>query len=76
MAHEFSERLSIIIVSWNTCEILKQCLVSIYTCFTEEEFEVVIVDNDSADGSADMIEREFPLVKIIKSTTNIRTFIF
>ena len=71
MAHEFSERLSIIIVSWNTCEILKQCLVSIYTCFTEEEFEVVIVDNDSADGSADMIEREFPLVKIIKSTTNL-----
>lgn len=51
--------ISILIVSWNTKELLKLCVESIFTCLTNVSYEIIVVDNDSQDGSADMIESIF-----------------
>ena len=63
--------LSIIIVSFNTKDLTCECLQSIYDQTKSVSFEVWVVDNDSCDGSADMIEREFPQVHLIRSGSNI-----
>jgi GT2 family glycosyltransferase len=61
---------SVVIVSWNTCDILRGCLRSIYQQTREISFEVFVVDNNSHDGSADMVEAEFPEVKLIRNSQN------
>lgn len=62
--------LSIIIVSWNVKDHLRNCIQSIYRYTTNITFEVFVVDNASADGSADMIEQEFPSVRLIRNAEN------
>ncbi len=63
--------VSVIVVSYNTRELLKECLLSIYRETKDVEFEVYVVDNCSADGSADAVEREFPDVKLIRNDQNV-----
>jgi GT2 family glycosyltransferase len=64
--------LSIIIVSFNTVEILRDCLLSIYTSDNNEfTFEVLVCDNASSDGSLDMVKRDFPLAKLIQNSQNL-----
>lgn len=63
--------LSIIIVSWNVREKLKENLDSIFSSETSFSFEVFVVDNNSVDGSVEMVEKNFPLVKIIKNNENL-----
>lgn len=60
---------SIIIVSWNTKELLKNCLT---TVFTQQgcDFEVLVIDNNSLDGSQEMVRGEFPGVKLFTNTKN------
>ena len=58
-------QLSIIIVNYNTRELLRRCLCSIFSQATEMDFEVFVVDNASTDGSREMLEQEFPQVKKI-----------
>jgi hypothetical protein len=63
--------LSIIIVNWNTRDYLRACLQSIYTYPPKKyTFEVIVVDNASADGSVDMVRREFPQVRLIANDYN------
>ena len=62
--------LSIIIVSWNVKEILKENLKSIFQSNSNISFEVFVVDNNSEDGSAEMVQREFPQVKLIANSEN------
>ena len=62
--------LSIIIISYNTNEILKCCLQSIKSSNLMISHEIIVVDNASTDGSADMVEREFPGVILIRNETN------
>lgn len=62
--------LSIIIISFNTKELLRDCLLSIYKSLTIRFFEIIIVDNASTDGSSEMIETDFKEVKIIKNIEN------
>lgn len=52
--------LSVLIVNWNTRDLLRACLRSIFQFAPKREFEVIVVDNDSHDGSAEMVESEFP----------------
>jgi GT2 family glycosyltransferase len=57
--------LSVLVVNWNTRDLLRKCLASIEFHAPSEPHEVIVVDNDSADGSADMVAAEFPRVKLI-----------
>ena len=52
--------LSVVIVNWNTREILRECLMSMATYLGGVDHEVIVVDNDSSDGSADMVAADFP----------------
>lgn len=63
-------KLSIIIVSYNTKDITDQCLHSIYEAEWRSPYEVIVVDNNSADGSCDMIRNKYPEVKLIANSTN------
>lgn len=64
-------QLSIIIASWNVKELLRRCLKSIQLHLATHPHEVIVVDNASADGSADMVATEFPQVDLIRNTTNV-----
>jgi GT2 family glycosyltransferase len=61
--------ISIVIVSFNAREHLRRCLASLFEN-QRGEFEVIVVDNDSADGSADMVAAEFPKARLVRSTVN------
>ena len=63
--------LSIVIVNWNTCDLLRECLSSIYSAPCGIPIEVFVVDNASSDGSAEMVDAEFPQVRLIRNTENV-----
>lgn len=62
--------LSIIIVNWNSVNYLKECLKSILQETKGIEFEIIVVDNASYDGSDKMIATEFPVVKFVQNNEN------
>ncbi len=62
--------LSIIIVSYNVREYLRKCLLSIQTHTQELSYEIIIVDNNSADDSCKMVRNEFPEVKLLENKGN------
>lgn len=64
---EQNPTLSISIVNTNNCSLVRDCLNSIYQNTTRTTFEIIVVDNASNDGSVEMIEREFPLVRLVKN---------
>jgi GT2 family glycosyltransferase len=63
--------LSIIIVSYNVKKKLRENLESIFSSNVDFSLEVFVVDNNSKDGSAEMVEKNFPQVKLIKNTENL-----
>lgn len=63
--------LSITICSWNTREDLEACLTSLEAVRDEASFEVIVVDNNSEDGSPDMVARDFPWVRLERMTRNL-----
>ena len=63
--------LSITICSWNTIDDLRACLASLRAAKDEANFEVVVIDNASKDGSADMAETEFPEFRTLRQTKNL-----
>lgn len=63
--------LSIIVVSYNTREITLECLRSVYAQTRDLDFEILIVDNASSDGSADAIRAEFPDLWLDALDTNL-----
>lgn len=64
--------LSIIIVSYNNRELLKNCLNSIYENVSGKvNYEIFVVDNNSADHSVQMLQELFPAVKIIDNQENV-----
>jgi len=62
--------LSILVVNWNTRDLLKACLQSIKAYPSSDPYEVVVVDNASQDGSAEMVRSEFPWVRLVASEKN------
>lgn len=62
---------SIVIVNYNTRELLAACLESLFTVIAGISFEVWVVDNDSNDGSVDMVENDFPQVHCIRNSANL-----
>lgn len=62
--------VSIIIVNYNTRDLLNQCLKSIIDNISELEYEIIVVDNNSSDGSVEMVRKEFKNVLLIESAIN------
>lgn len=62
--------LAIVIVNFNTCALLRDCLASIQTGAVHVATHVMVVDNASTDGSAAMVRAEFPQVQLIESRRN------
>jgi len=66
--------LSIVIVSWNVCDLLRQCIQSILTrdvrFHSTIDIEIIVVDNGSADGTVEMLREEFPDVCTIENDSN------
>ncbi len=63
--------LSVVIVSYNTVALLRQCLKSVYAQpHSHYSFEILVVDNASSDQSATMVRAEFPQVELIANSEN------
>ncbi len=62
--------ISIIIVNWNTRELLGKCLESVGTTVRGLSHEIIVVDNASADGSVVMLRERFPHVRLIENPEN------
>ena len=64
--------LSIIIVNWNTCDLLELCIGSVLKHLSGTvKIELIVIDNASADGSAEMIESRYPSAHLIRNRENI-----
>jgi GT2 family glycosyltransferase len=63
--------VSILIVSFNTQRVLRECLESIERESSGLNVEISIVDNDSSDGSPEMIAKDFPAVHLVRSKVNL-----
>jgi GT2 family glycosyltransferase len=63
--------VSVCIVNWNTRELLRRCLQSIKDRTANVSYEVIVCDNHSADGSVEMVRREFDWVRLIASRDNL-----
>lgn len=66
-----SEMVSVIIVNWNTRDLLLQCLRSIYDNPADAGCDVTVVDNASSDGSVDAVKSRFPQVRVIANDRNL-----
>jgi N-acetylglucosaminyl-diphospho-decaprenol L-rhamnosyltransferase len=65
-------KLSIIILCWNDLKVIGNCLASIYANTHSTEFEVIVSDNGSTDGSIESIRKNFPRVRLIENGRNLR----
>jgi GT2 family glycosyltransferase len=63
--------LSVIIVSYNVCDFLRQCLHSVELASHKIKSEIFVVDNNSADSSVEMVKTEFPKVRILSNKINL-----
>jgi N-acetylglucosaminyl-diphospho-decaprenol L-rhamnosyltransferase len=62
--------LSVVVLSWNTRELTLACLAALFAERPRHEREVIVVDNGSADGSADAIAAAFPQVRLVRNADN------
>ncbi len=62
--------ITIVIINWNTRDLLRDCLGSIYKTVRNITFEIIVVDNASRDDSVAMLGEEFPDVRIIVNSEN------
>ncbi len=63
--------LSIIIVNYNTKDLLRKCLESVFRSVTNYKYEVIVSDNGSKDGSVEMVKQNFPQVKLMENNANL-----
>lgn len=63
--------LTVVVVNWNTRELLRDCLRSVQEHLAGVDTEVIVVDNASTDGSADMVTAEFPRVRLLRNAENL-----
>ena len=70
-ASDVAVDLSVVIVNWNVCDLLRRCLSSLGRGESGLAVEVIVVDCASSDGSVEMVRREFPWVRVIASDENL-----
>jgi GT2 family glycosyltransferase len=66
-----SPLVSVVVVSWNARNYLSQCLGSLTAEVCAYLMEIIVVDNNSSDGSPEMVEQEFPHVRLIREAENL-----
>lgn len=64
-------KLSIVVICWNDLKVIDDCLRSIYASSHRTEFEVIVSDNGSTDGSLEFIRREYPKVRLVENGANL-----
>src|SRR5947207_13367247 len=64
-------KVSVVIVNWNTRDLLQHTLTTLYQNTTTTSFETVVVDNDSEDGSVELVREDWPQVCLVASQTNL-----
>lgn len=64
--------LSVIVASYNTKDLLRDCLNSVYETTKGIEYEVIVVDDCSTDESPEMVEESFPQARLIRNKSNLR----
>lgn len=64
-------KLSIVILCWNDLKVIGSCLRSIYDETRDIDFEVIVSDNGSTDGSLTFIKDTYPRVRVIENDTNL-----
>lgn len=62
--------VSVVIVNWNTRDVLRDCLRSVFAHSGTSSLEVIVVDNGSTDGSPEMVRREFSQVNLLACPDN------
>lgn len=62
--------LTVILVNWNTREMLRDCLTTVFAGQGALSMQVIVVDNGSTDGSCQMLARDFPQVALISNPKN------
>lgn len=62
--------LGVVILNWNTRDLLRRCLQTVLASEGMERFQVLVVDNASGDDSVAMLRREFPQVSVIANSVN------
>ncbi|MBS1514226.1 MAG: glycosyltransferase [Bacteroidetes bacterium] len=62
--------ISIVIITWNALNFLQICLKSLFEKNSSFEFELIVIDNNSTDGSIEYIEKNYPDAILIKNNTN------
>src|SRR2546426_1111682 len=65
-------KLSIVILCWNDLNVIADCLASIYATTHSLEFEVIISDNGSTDGSVEFIRKNYSQVHVLENRRNLR----
>lgn len=63
-------RVTVLVVSWNTRELLRACLTSLFASPGAADWEVIVVDNGSRDGTPEMVRRAFPGVRLLVNASN------
>ena len=63
--------VSIVIVNWNTCDLLADLLSSLQEHAPKVSFEILVVDNASSDGSQEMVAERFPTVRLVANRSNV-----
>jgi GT2 family glycosyltransferase len=63
--------ISVIIVSWNVCKLLDDCLYSVGNALDGLRAEAFVIDNASQDGSAQMVAKKYPWVSLIANPANL-----
>jgi GT2 family glycosyltransferase len=64
-------KLSIVIICWNDWKVIENCLRSILESTHEVEYEVIVSDNGSTDGSVEKIRAQFPAVRVVENGANL-----
>jgi GT2 family glycosyltransferase len=65
-------KLSIVILCWNDTKVIGNCISSIFAGTRVTDFEVIVSDNGSSDGTPEFIRRNYPQVRVIENGTNLR----
>lgn len=66
----YRPELSIIIVNWNGGQVVINCLESLLHTVKKHRYEIIVVDNNSTDGTPKLIENKFPKIKLIQNSFN------